>query len=70
MLSEIRFEDTFEKTHWRKAKPMQPMFLKKMDELGGEEDPGMAAEEVDIIVVVVVIIITRQGLGASLVWYE
>ena len=33
------------------------MFLKKMDELGGEEDPGMAAEEVDIIVVVVVIII-------------
>ena len=69
--------DELENAHWRKAKPMQPMFLKKMDELGGEEDPGMAAEEVDIIVVVVVIIITRpwpafdrQGLGASLVWYE
>ena len=28
-----------------------------MDELGGEEDLGMAAEEVDIIFVVVIIII-------------
>ena len=31
--------------------------MKKMDELGGEEDPGMAAEEVNVIIIVVFVVI-------------